>query len=358
MKGATANAAPIKGGRRSELSWLNLMFCFMVIWIHASSYAVVHLDPNSWEYALAYSLQQICFTSVYGFLFLSGLKQTLSNKKQTPILSLWGKRAKRILPPYCLAVAVYYFRYAVIQGYASLDLRTYLGFLVWGNLNAHFYFVVILAQFTLLAPLMRRLSEDCPPALILPAAVILTLLGGCYFNDIIGVFSPGAFFQYSDRLFTNYLVYYLAGCCMGQRYEKALAILEENKKLIVGCSVCAISFYLVLSWYGYALMRSIIFLGPAAMLHHLSAILLCFLIALRLPKELPEWLAAIDRASFLVYLYHMMAIQIADQFLDAIGITKTSIHFVLCALFVYTVTPLLCVLWQGLWGKIKKPRSA
>lgn len=353
----TANVPPLKGGRKSELSWLNLIFCFMVLWSHSSGYALIHMDQSSWQYALAFSLQRICFTSVYGFLFLSGLKLTLSRKAPPPLLSFWAKRAKGILLPYCLAVAVYYYYYAVVMQHSRFDPAAYLGFLFWGNLNAHFYFVVILTQFILLTPLMRWLSERCPPSLILPGAVILTLLGGPYFNEILGVLFPGAYFRYSDRIFTDYLVYYLAGCCVGRRYDRFLAILEEHKKLIAGFSVCAISADLILAWYGYALKRTLTFMGPVIMLHYLCSILLCFLIAVRLPQELPNWLGAVDKAGFLIYLYHMLALQFIDQILETNGVTKISVHFILRALFVYTVTPLACVLWQRLWSTIKKRRS-
>lgn len=357
MTNILSNAAAPKSGRRVELSWLNLIFCFMVLWSHSSGYALVHLDPAGWQYALAFSLQRVCFTSVYGFLFLSGLKLTLSRRQPPPLLSFWGKRAKSIYLPYCLAVAVYYFFYAVVFGYARLELPKYLEFLAFGNLNAHFYFTVLLMQFILLTPLMRWLAER-PASLILPGAVIVTLLGGGTLNSLLGALSPGVTLQYTDRLFTNYLIYYLAGCCVGRRYERFLAILEENKKLIAGVSVCAISLDLILSWCGYALGRDLSFVGPVTMLHYLCAILLCFLIAVRLSREIPKWLASIDRAAYLIYLYHMLALQIVDRLLADLGIVRVSLHFVLRALFVYTVTPLACVLWQRLWAKIRTHRPA
>ena len=78
--------------KRPELSWLNIAFCAMVVWSHSSSYALTHLNSSSWQYALTCSLQRICFISVYGFFFLSGLKLTLSKgllNSPPPPENLW-----------------------------------------------------------------------------------------------------------------------------------------------------------------------------------------------------------------------------------------------------------------------------
>lgn len=344
-------SVPRKDGRKSELSWLNLMFCAMVLWSHSSSYALTHLDHSHWPYALAFSLQRVCFVSVYGFFFLSGLKLTLS-QTQPPLLSFWKKRAKTILLPYCLAVAVYYVYLCEIKHWYTPSLSGYLGCLVRGDLSAQFYFVVVLFQFILLTPLMRWLAER-PPALLLPAAVLITLLSSIYFNDILNVFVPGAWFPYSDRIFSSYLIYYLAGCCAGRRYKEFLTTLEQNRGLVAGGAGCIIAFDLVLCWFGYARHRALPFAALPAMLHYLSATLLCFLIALRLPKRMPGWLAEVDKVSFLIYLYHVLALLLIDEVLNYFGITKVSVHFILRASFVYLATPLAGILWQHLWRTMR-----
>lgn len=341
-----------QSGRKSELSWLNLMFCAMVLWSHSSSYALTHLDHSSWAYALVFSLQRVCFISVYGFFFLSGLKLTLS-KKKPPLLTFWKRRANTILLPYCLAVAVYYYWFCKVIGWLTPSLSGYLGFLIRGDLSAQFYFVVVLVQFILLTPLMQRLAEYSP-ALLLPAAVLISLLSNMYFNDILNVFVPGAWFPYSDRIFSSYLVYYLAGCCAGRRYGDFLAMLEKNRGIIAGGTLCVILSDLVFCWFGYARQRPIPFAVPVAMLHYLSATLLCFLVALRLPKRMPRWLAEVDRTSFLIYLYHVLALLVIDKVLDHFGIYKVSVHFLFRASFVYLATPLAGIIWQHLWAAVKE----
>lgn len=342
------------GKRRTELSWLNLAFCALVLWSHSSSYALTHLDKLSWQYALIYSLQRICFISVYGFFFLSGLKLTLSRKQPPSPLAFWGKRFKGILLPYCLAVAVYYGWFSLFLQYFPPSLPDYLGYLIRGNLSSPFYFAVALTQFILLAPLIRKLAERYSPILLIPAALVITQLSVLYFEDILRMFLPGASFAYNDRIFTTYLIYYLAGCCAGRYYDKFLTMLEDNKAFIGAMTIGLAALDILLCWLKYTGRRSVPFAEFIAMLFHLSAILFSFLAALRLPQQIPGWLVQIDRASYLIYLYHCLALSVIDYLLFRLDVVRVSMVFPLRAAFVFTITPLTCVLWQRLWTAVRK----
>lgn len=341
------------GKRRPELSWLNLAFCALVLWSHSSSYALTHLDHNSWQYALMYSLQRMCFVSVYGFFFLSGLKLTLSRKKPPSPLAFWAKRGKSLVLPYCLAVAVYYVWFCAVLHYFPFSLPDYLGYLIRGDLSSPFYFAVALIQFTLFAPLLRRLAEGCSALLLVPASMVITLLSTVYFNDVLRIFLPEASFPYSDRVFTTYLVYYLAGCCAGRRYDEFLDMLKRNRTFICVMTAFLAATDIILRWFSYTGRRSVPFTFLTAMLFYLSAILYSFLAALRLPQKMPKPLAAINQASFLIYLYHSLALSWIDYLLQRLGITRVSAVFPLRASFTFIVTPAVCILWQRLWAAIK-----
>ena len=51
-KGGTAHVRP---KRREELTALNLLFCFMVLWSHCSGHPITVLDHSSWQYGLMIS---------------------------------------------------------------------------------------------------------------------------------------------------------------------------------------------------------------------------------------------------------------------------------------------------------------
>jgi len=340
--------------RLPELSWLNVAFCAMVLWSHSSSYALTHLSTTSWQYALMFSLQRICYVSVYGFFFLSGLKLTLSRREPPPLLSFWARRGKAILWPYVLSVAVYYLWFSVILGYFSPSLPDFLGYVVRGDLCTPFYFTIALAQFILLAPLLRRLARDCSPVLLIPAALIITQTCTLYYNNILQIFLPGAELHFNDRLFTTYLVYYLAGCCAGNRYDDFLDMVRGNKTLLSVMTASFAALDLVLCWLNYTGRRSVSFTFFPATLFYLSAIPFSFLIALRLPRRMPGWLAAVDRASFLIYLYHSLALSAIDGLLHRLGVTRVGALFVLRASFTFLATPIACIIWQRLWAAVKQ----
>lgn len=343
--------------RLPELSWLNIAFCAAVVWIHALSYPAAHLAHGSWQFTLVYSIQQISFVAVYGFFFLSGLKLTLFQSSASSTTTLWAKRSKTLLLPYILAAAVYYGWFTIIRRYFPPSLFDFFGYLIRGDLSAPFYFLVALIQFILLAPLLLRLMERFSPVLIIPAAILISLLSSMYLNDILQMFIPEASFPYSDRIFATYLVYYLSGCCAGRQYSEFLRILEKNKSLITSTTVICGAVKILLCWYSTVTQKAVPFYSITSMLFHLSAILTCFHIAVRLPQSLPRWLTKIDRASFLIYLYHSLALLAIDEVLRKLGITKISVVFILRALFTFIAAPLACIIWQELWARGKRKLS-
>lgn len=339
--------------RRNELSRLNLLFCFLVVFIHAASHPVSALDRLSWQYALVLIPQRLAFVSVPGFFLLSGVKLTLPRDRQPTLGQYWRGRIKTLLLPYLLANVVYYL-YFVFQHYFPFSLSDLAGHLVRGNLSAQFYFLIMLFQFILLAPLFRTLSRRWSPVVLLPFALGITWLSSMYFNSILQLFAPGASFQYADRMFPNYLVYYLAGCCIGQNYDRFQALLKENRPLIAGlCLVFALADGII-SLLAFSGRRSAPYLEIVHTLYILSAILFFYDLALRRTAPLPPLLQKIDRASYLIYLYHCLVIVIFNDIAARLGISRVSVLFLLRILAVYSVTIGCCLLWQKAAALLQK----
>lgn len=339
--------------RKGELPWLNLAFCAMVLWSHCSAHPITHLDHGSWQYALVYLLQRLSYVSVYGFFLISGVKLTLPRSRPTPLGAYWLGRVKSIFLPYVLAVGLYYLWFSQYLHYFPLSWERFGGYLVRGDLSSHFYFVIALAQFVALAPLFQWLSRRFSPAILLPFALGLTWLSAQYLPDVLRLFWPDLAFRYSDRVFTTYFFYYLAGCYIGRNYEGFLATLRSNRRLVWTLFGGFTAANLLLCWLNYTGRRAVPFLEQIHMLYLLSAILACFLVSTYLPKTMPRWLKRVDQASYLIYLYHCLAISYFDELAAQRGGGRVAVLFVLRLLFVYTVTPLVCVLWQWLRAALK-----
>lgn len=263
--------------RLPELSRLNVLFCLLVVWIHVSSQAVSSLDRGSWQFALVYIPQRLAFVAVPGFFLLSGLKLTLPRPDGAPfrLIPYWTRRVRTILVPYLIAVTVYYLNF-VRMHYFPFDWKDLLGYAVRGDLSSPFYFVVTLVQFTLLVPVFRWLAERWSPVILLPFALVLTLISSLSLQAVLQFIDPQITFRYGDRVFTSYLVYYLAGCCIGRRYDDFLRLLRENAPLLAVLFVCFALWDGATSWALMAGVRTAPYAEPVHTLYILSAILFLF----------------------------------------------------------------------------------
>lgn len=342
-----ANAA-----RRLELSRLNILFCLMVIWIHIASQAVSNLDPASWQFALVFIPQRLAFVSVPAFFFLSGLKLTLFSNRHKDLKSYWFSRIRTILLPYILAVAVYYL-YFWNHHYFPFSLADFGGYLVRGDLSSHFYFVVTLVQFTVLTPLFLWLARRFDPVVVLPFALGVTWLSSLYLQAILATAFPGVTFAYGDRVFLSYLIYYLAGCYAGQFYSKFLELLERNAPLLVTLAIVFTLWDGLASWLSFSGRRKIPYLELVHTLYILSGILVLFLLVTRYRFPLSRLGISVDRASYLIYLYHCLAVVIFNDQMVCLGIDSTGVQLVLRILVVYPVSIGGALLWNIFTGKVR-----
>lgn len=343
--------------RRDEISRLNILFCLLVIFIHTASHPLSNLDRLSWQYALVIVPQRLAFVSVYGFFFLSGLKLTLPRSRHRTLGSYYLGRVKSLLLPYLFSAAVYYTFFVAI-GWYTFNWGDFLSQTLLGTMVSPFYFVVTLAQFILLAPVFLALVKRCSPILTLPLALGITWLSCFYLPSILQLFAPALSFPYADRVFTTYLVFYLAGCYAGANYEKFLELLEQNRRFLTLATLFFALCNSILIWLNASGRQYIPYLGYVDSLYLLCAIPALYGWSVRrgpFQKSQPyRLLSQIDRASYLIYLYHSLVITIFNLAAERAGITKISVLFILRVLTVFPVTIFGCILWQKLWTALRQ----
>lgn len=343
--------------RREEISRLNVLFCLLVIFIHVLSQAVSSLDRMSWQYAPVIMAQRLSFVSVYGFFFLSGVKLTMPRTRHQTLGAYYLGRIKSILLPYLIAAAAYYAFYILI-GWYTFDWKFFLGQTALGDLVSPFYFVVTLAQFILLTPVFRALVRRYSPVITLPLALGITWLSAVYLPSILQLFVPELAFPYSDRVFTTYLIYYLAGCYAGANYEDFGSLLERNRTLLIPAALFFTLVNGVLTWLNYSGRRWVPYLEFVHSLYLITAILALYSWSLRRgpfrQTGLGRLLRHIDRASYLIYLYHSLVITIFNILAARLGITRIGTLLILRALVVFPVSIGGCILWQKVWAALRK----
>lgn len=340
--------------RKTELSLLNVLFCLLVVFIHVAAHPVSTLDRMSLPYAVILMAQRLSFVAVPGFFLLSGLKLTLPRSKPQPLADYYKGRIKSILLPYLIAALVHYLVFVFGLRWFPFSLKEFGLYLVRGNLSGQFYFLIALFQFILLAPLFRWLSARWSAMLLVPFSVGLMWLSSIYFNTVLQLFLPGASFPYSDRIFTSYLAYYLAGCCIGQNYQGFQALVKKNRGLI-----WVLFLFFALSDAGLSVLTFsgrmyIPYLEYIHTMYIFSAILALFDLALRVSAPPPRLLSALDRISFPIYLWHCLVITLFNSCAPRLGLHRVSTQFAVRFVVTYGVTIGGCLLWQKLLTCVKK----
>ena len=340
--------------RKTEISLLNVFLCMLVIFIHVSSVPVSSLLKNSWQYGAVLVPWRLSAFAVQGFIFLSALKLFINHSEKISYGKFYLSRLTKIVLPYLLWVLIYDI-YFVSNGYFSFSFTDLLNDCLVGNLVSHFYFIIIIVQFYLLVPLWRLMVKkaDCMIALIV--SVMLTLILGQHLPEIISLFLRDFSFAYNDRIFTTYLLYWVAGCYAGLYYEKFKEILVNQRGLISVLFVCAAAGDAVLSRLSFSGKIFIGWLENLHVLYCICAILFFFSIALMFSEKKAagsRFVQLFDRSSYNIYLVHPLIIFIVNGMLACAGITSIFTGYMIRIAVTYTAAISLCMLWSCIKNKV------
>ena len=327
--------------KKTEISFLNVVFCLMVIFIHVTSYPISSLPADSILMKILFSLQKLCGVAVYGFIFLSGLKLFLNMPKKFDIKKYYISRFKKIVVPYIL-FTIFYYVYESYRGYHTFNIKELLTFFINGNVECHLYFIVIITQFYILLPLWRGLTKF-KAIYVLPVALIINIVFSTVFSG----------FAYNDRIFTSYLFYWLMGCFCGLNYEKFIRIIKNKKNIIL---ILFLLFFvadttlLYFSFIGRLGLRSEI-VEIIHLLHCIISVIFFYLVSLFAKQfKVSEngIIKAVNNASYEIYLVHIFFVHIANdmilKFKDFGILDAYAFRF----LFVYILSLGVCIMYKKL----------
>jgi len=207
-----------------------------------------------------------------------------------------------------------------------MDLLRYI---FVGDLVGHFYFIIIIVQFYLLAPVWIWLVKRINGALFISFSLILTII---FYQTFIG-------FVYNDRMFTTYLVYWVAGCYAGLHYEKFKEILLYNR------------VFITVFFVGSAVLNIVFKTEIIHVMYCMSAILFFSMVSLNV-KEI-KFVNNLDKVSYGIYLSHCLVIFIVDEFTAGLS---TLPSYLIRIFTVYIVTICSLLLTNKIKGMIKNGR--
>lgn len=308
--------------KKYEISIMNAALCLIVILIHVISAPLASLTPDAALYK-PYMVMNRCATFVVqAFIFQSGMKTFLMNKSSR-YCEFMHKKIKAIIVPYIIAVAIYYLLFVYVLHYFEFSIRDLAMYIVRGDIAAQFYFIIIIIQFYLLYPLWKFIIRQNP---ILPIgiSIIVTAILGLYLIFILDRLFKIDYFPYIDRFFTTYLMYWVGGMFAGKYYDKFIKFVSKNIIFIF------IAFVLSAVIDNICLYRYVIHLMRATQLdvlhavYCISAILLCTAVSYKIRDKRIKAIDIIDKASYYIYLFHVLFIFAVDYLMPRLSISIPS----------------------------------
>ncbi len=343
--------------RKTEISYLNILLCLFVIFIHIISFAVSGFEYGTLPYNLAMFPWRMVSFVVQGFIMLSGVKLFLTKKDEQSYGKYLVSRLRGVILPYVFSYFVYYLFYFIVYDYPT-DIGFILKHLVLGSLVCHFYFIPLLFQFDLLFPLWKRIINKCSPIIVIPFVLLFSLIFEIYFPNMISTAFPDISFVYNDRLFTTYLAYWIIGCYIGKYYGKFEEILKNNFKTICVCFSLSFALFIYYTYLAFNYISYIPFMNQVHSLYALSVIIFLYALFTRLPKNMPKFFSKIDSASYDIYLWHMLAVFFANFVISKIGIQSNLLGFIIRVVCAYGLTIPACIIWGSIKKTIKNKQKS
>ena len=335
----------ITRARREELSLGNLIFCAMVLLLHLCSDAVLTAPTGTLFYVCVFALWKLCSAAVYGFLFLGGLKACLGRRQ--PLKTYYLRRARSVLLPYLVWAVIYYF-VRLFLGNGTFSAVQLLKQLALGETAAHLYFVIAIVQFYALIPLWRAMVDHLPAQIVLPILAVLSAVVPDMAAWAWEALLPGTPVLL-DRCFISYLFVWCAGCYAGAQYERFTAALRQSRWFLWVTAVVLLPLYLYVFYRNQVDLAWYAFMAPLQQLYCAVAIGAVMALAQAAgQRAMRLWtLRALDRASYQIYLSHMLPLLAAPGLMRRAGIPDLAwLRLTVQAAIVLIPTLGGCLIWQ------------
>ncbi len=327
--------------RKFEISYVNILLCLGVIMIHVLSEPINHLDRHALPFTASFCIWRMLTFAVPGFIFLSGLKLSLR-----PVKS-WGsfylRRFTSVVIPYIIWMPVYYFFSWKMGYYKSIGATHFIRLLLDCTSTAHFYFIAVIVQFYLLHPIWQKLSRLNPiiPLLIAGAITYCSQVYLPIYFENNGIVP----FYTNDRLFTNYLLYWIMGIYIGRNYDRFMQLLIKYRYIAYALFIWLAVVDLFFSYRVFAYKEMYLWLYYINIAYCVFAILsaLAFSSVLSSKHKPSDFIICLDKASYYIYLSHLLILMIAKYVLDITGISGTLDRLPIIGALTYILPIALCM---------------
>lgn len=370
----------MSGVRRkiTEISVFEFFICMSVITIHLLSEGVDGFAKWSAASIIFSSLTRLISFAVPGFVFTSAIKlfYKYSESKFRYGRFLLGRFLKVYLP-YVIAVVVYYlvFIYVLkLDAYGSFNLKQLGHYILWGDISAQFYFVILIVQFYILMPvwiLISKLKSNIFAALLIAVSIVVTIISRMSFpalaanaltslgniqtpflNPLSGFTADADTIKnlsgFTNKFFTSYLVFWISGMYIGLNYEKFTELIHAGRPVIyIGWFLLAVA-HCILSYLKLCGISRYSFEPIIVVFFCIFSIFGFYIYVNNLTISLERmgkgFLTSIADASYDIYLIHCLVITVVYFYLKQVDIENILTRFWITAAITYSFSIIFCVL--------------
>lgn len=327
----------MKNLKKIEIDYLNIFFCICVVGIHLLAPAITQVNKDTWQYIIIFIPWRLASFVVPGFILISAIKTFSKYKKNSIYFKKFLKnRVEKILIPYIIFVVIYYL-YFIFKGDLIFDVGELIKYILTGTLVSPFYFIIIIFQFYLLLPLWNKVFNNFSPIIIIPLSILGTLLFKKYIPDILNIFNIFKDFEYNDRIFTTYLMYWVIGGYIGKNYEYFTNMLKDNSKLIILQGIIMTILELIFGIMQFSKGIYIPFLESIHEIYVLTTILFLYLSSIKINKKYVgvKIIKYINKSSYIIYLSHSLFIFVVNSMLNYWGVKDIALGIIVRSICVY-----------------------
>jgi probable poly-beta-1,6-N-acetyl-D-glucosamine export protein len=267
-------------------------------------------STGSVAYLVLRLMEQLAVFSIPAFLFVSGYFVAFATKRNQRTIgwNVIGARIKGLLIPY-LIWSTLLFALAALQGQVYRPAQYAVGFLT-GQANPAYYYVPLLIQFYLLAPLLAPLARNHPRALLIGAGLLQLTVQVLYYPTLFNLNVPAALTPYVDTfpkwVFPVRIFWFSLGMVAGFHLAELKALLARIKWLALATAVALIPLGMV-EWETILQLSSQPFLAHRETLLdsvYSLAVLMAFLAFDKTILPAAKRLEDLGSKSFGIYLVH------------------------------------------------------
>jgi peptidoglycan/LPS O-acetylase OafA/YrhL len=257
--------------------------------------------------------------------------------------SFLKRRITKIYIPYLIIAALYYLYFVFHRHYFDFNWAIFGRHMLLGTIAAPFYFIIVIMQLYILAPLTLGFCKNITPVFGIFLAGIITILSKYLMLS----------FKYTDRIFLVYFVYWIIGCYLGINFTMNLEKLRRIKLPLVFLGCIFTVLYPVTAYLEFLGIFHSFYTEILKILFAAFASVMWLLI---MPKYHHEGADILSPATFYIYLIHCLVIFETECIMQKMNITSTPQRFFIIFFATYIISITLSVLYAHLKSMLFRRR--